>query len=145
MTKAEKVEFIRKATLSLSKLLPPIFINGYTRQDVGRICDIVPTRFSEILAFDYNDEQSKPTNEAVLRKLILGGFVTVDKIIEKASYTKKERMYLEEFRLFENMTLVNNLNRIKNKGVNPELIVDLVLKLQNTGKNPVDILKNALK
>lgn len=103
----------------------------YTGKEIAQNLGLDAARISEILSVT-----PKPLSEQTLRKLIGGGVVNVQDILNKVNPTAEEREYLSKFRAYEEPRLVKEVEEISLLGMDPATLLG---KLRRLAKKGVDI------
>jgi len=112
----------------------------WTGKEIAQNLGLDPARISEIMA-----ATPKPFAEQTLRKLIGGGVVKVQDILNKVNPTPEEADYLRRFRAYEDKSIVSEIDDLSQAGVDVAAVLKKIRQLNTAGVNPKDALDVLLK
>ena len=128
MRAKKKKRLLKDVTIFVGKELSKLIESEeWTAKEIAQAVDVFPNRITEIRNFP---KYERPIGEVTLKKLIRGGFVTVDKIKAGVKTDQEDRRYLDDLRLHENPELEKKMNEVIRMGGDPVNILTNWIKKQ---------------
>ena len=145
ITRKQRQQLLERVKDVIAKDLRDLINNkrDYSGKEIAERSGLDAARISEIVTL--SPREPIALSETTLRKLIGGGFVTVDHLIAQVKLDTEERAYLNKFRVYENPGIVLAVEYITAHGGNPGVILGRIVRMMKKGINVDEALDNILK
>lgn len=141
--RSHRVVLIARIRICVQKELDQLInvTREYTGKEIAERCGLDAARISEILSTNSTIALSENT----LRKIIGGGFLKVDKILNTVNPQDKEEIeYINKFRIFEDQLVITSLERMGKHSVNVGKLMMMMVHLMDKGIDLEEFLGNKL-
>ncbi len=137
LVKKEK-ELLKKLTCAVGAMLEKANTK-WTDREISELSKVPTNRLTEYKAFGKYQRSITMNN---FMKLLIGGFFTVEDIINAATdLTEEEKRYLRDMNLFETSAFRKEVIESKKKGIDPIRLHALANELKGQGIDVMEVLE----